>query len=152
MLQCLVAMSWLNLSGLRQTRANVQHAGKPHGYWVLCTPAKTSKLGLKPSAGIRNPMLYPTELQAPGLLILCWQPIKIYPAIFTIFQTSRKQIRRGRRLGCAPVTRPRTLFDSSLHSYPRDPSKIDSALPNEPESNFLKPCCKSIIERWLHKK
>jgi hypothetical protein len=41
-------------------------------------------------------MLYPTELQAPGLLINCWQPIKIYSAIFTIFKTSRKQIRRGR--------------------------------------------------------
>src|ERR1035441_939574 len=100
-----------------------------------------------PLVRLRNPMLYPTELQAPGLLILCCQPTKIYPPIFPISQTSRKQIRRGRRLGCAPVSRPRMLFDSSLHSYPRDPSKIDSALPNEPESNFIKPCCKSFIER-----
>ena len=34
-LQCFVAMSWPNLSGFRQTRATVQHAGKTHGYWVL---------------------------------------------------------------------------------------------------------------------
>jgi hypothetical protein len=32
------------------------------------------------------------------LLIHCWQPIKIYFAIFTIFKTSRKQIRRGRQV------------------------------------------------------
>jgi hypothetical protein len=30
------------------------------------------------------------------LSINCWQPLKIYRAIFTIFKTSRKQIRRGR--------------------------------------------------------
>jgi hypothetical protein len=41
-------------------------------------------------------MLYPTELQAHGLSINCWQPLKIYQAIFTIFKTTRKQIRRGR--------------------------------------------------------
>jgi len=66
MLQCFVAMSWLNLSGVRQTQANVQHAGNPYGYWVLCTPAKKSRHRLKVSAGIRNPMFYPTELQAHG--------------------------------------------------------------------------------------
>jgi hypothetical protein len=96
-LQCFVAMSWLNLSGFRQTRVNVQPAGKPSGYGVLCTPAKTSEHRLKTSAGIRNPMLYPTELQAPGLSINCWQLIKIFYAIFTIFKTTRKQIRRGRQ-------------------------------------------------------
>jgi hypothetical protein len=43
-------------------------------------------------------MLYPTELQAHGLFLHCWQLIKIYPAIFTIFKTSRKQIRRSRQV------------------------------------------------------
>jgi hypothetical protein len=33
------AMSRLNLSGFRQTPANAKDAGKPHDYWVLCTPA-----------------------------------------------------------------------------------------------------------------
>jgi hypothetical protein len=51
-LQCFVAMSRLNLSGFRQTPANVQHAGNSNGYWVLFTPAKTSKHRLKALATI----------------------------------------------------------------------------------------------------
>jgi hypothetical protein len=57
-LQCFVAMLWLNLSGFRQTRVNVQHAGKPDGYWVLCTPAKTSKHRLKESEIIQSQLCY----------------------------------------------------------------------------------------------
>jgi len=72
------------------------------------------------------------------LFLHCWQLIKIYPAIFTIFNTSRKQIRRGHHVifpvfsicpvaglqgaepegfaptapgGCATVSRPRTSPD-----------------------------------------
>jgi hypothetical protein len=37
---------------------------KPRWVLVLFTPVEVSEHGLKVSAGIRNPMLYPTELQA----------------------------------------------------------------------------------------
>ena len=38
---------------------------KPQWLLVLFTPVVVSEYRLKPSVGIRNPMLYPTELQAP---------------------------------------------------------------------------------------
>ncbi len=57
-LQCFVAMLWLNLSGFRQTRVNAQHAGKPDGYWVLCIPANMSEHRLKVSGIIQSQLCY----------------------------------------------------------------------------------------------
>jgi hypothetical protein len=39
-------------------------------------------MAVKFSACFRNPMLYPTELQAPGLLLHRWQLPEVYYAIF----------------------------------------------------------------------
>jgi hypothetical protein len=62
---------------IERLQANVQHAGNPCGHWVLFTPANTSEPGLKTSAGIRNPMLYPTELQAQAFILLALMTIPL---------------------------------------------------------------------------
>ena len=68
-----VAMFCCNVvAGFERLQANVSKlltCGKPPRLLALFTPVKVSEQRLKLSAGIRNPMLYPTELQAPGLFI-----------------------------------------------------------------------------------
>jgi hypothetical protein len=99
---------------------------KPLCLLVLSAPANVSIHKLKLSAGIRNPMLYPTELQAPGLSIHRWQLIKFFHAIFTIFKTTRKHIRRGRRPGCAPGFYPEPFRGPTAHAI-------------RPQSSFVPP-------------
>ena len=81
---------------------------KPRWILVLLTPVVVSESELKPSAGIRNPMLYPAELQAPH----CVHDVKTCchsPTALPATKPTRRQrvlTRVGRQ--SAPLRRVRT--------------------------------------------